>query len=53
MQRLKALREFFKPPNPLMTTLTLEITESESIKNIEWISPDHNEFRQAGALLVY
>ncbi|ETI59352.1 bifunctional diguanylate cyclase/phosphodiesterase [Marinomonas profundimaris] len=48
---LKALREFFKR-NQVNGRLTLEITESESIQDYEWISPIINEFREAGALLA-
>lgn len=48
---LKALREFFKR-NQVNGRLTLEITESESIQDYEWISPIINEFRAAGALLA-
>ncbi|MFQ3185847.1 EAL domain-containing protein [Marinomonas primoryensis] len=48
---LKALREFFKR-NHVNGRLTLEITESESIQDYEWISPIINEFREAGALLA-
>jgi len=48
---LKALRAFFKR-NQVNGRLTLEITESESIQDYEWISPIINEFREAGALLA-
>ena len=48
---LKALREFFER-NKVDGRLTLEITESESIQDYEWISPILNEFREAGALLA-
>ncbi|NLQ16448.1 EAL domain-containing protein [Marinomonas sp. M1K-6] len=48
---LKALRQFFKR-NQVNGRLTLEITESESIQDYEWISPIIDEFRAAGALLA-
>lgn len=48
---LKALRQFFKR-NQVNGRLTLEITESESIQDYEWISPIIDEFREAGALLA-
>ena len=48
---LKALRQFFAR-NKVNGRLTLEITESESIQDYDWISPIINEFREAGALLA-
>ena len=48
---LKALRHFFQRNN-VEGRLTLEITESESIQDYDWISPIINEFRNAGALLA-
>ncbi|REG84976.1 bifunctional diguanylate cyclase/phosphodiesterase [Marinomonas pollencensis] len=48
---LAVLRDFFRR-NQVLGRLTLEITESESIQDYEWINPILREFRQAGALLA-
>ncbi|MEO9655994.1 EAL domain-containing protein [Marinomonas sp.] len=48
---LKALRHFFRNEQ-FKGRVTLEITESESIQDYDWISPLITEFRQAGALLA-
>lgn len=48
---LRALRHFFRS-NDVRGRITLEITESESIQDYDWISPLISEFRQAGALLA-
>lgn len=48
---LKALRQFFRE-NDVAGRLILEITESESIKDYQWITSIVSEFREAGALLA-
>jgi len=48
---LKALRQFFRE-NDVAGRLTLEITESESIQDYQWITSIVSEFREAGALLA-
>ena len=48
---LKALRQFFRE-NDVKGRLILEITESESIKDYQWITSIVSEFREAGALLA-
>ncbi|MGO3407300.1 EAL domain-containing protein [Marinomonas sp.] len=48
---LDTLKSFFQR-NQVAGRLTLEITESESIQDYEWINPILAEFRQAGALLA-
>ena len=48
---LKALRQFFRE-NDVAGRLILEITESESIQDYQWITSIVSEFREAGALLA-
>ncbi|EAQ67809.1 GGDEF family protein [Marinomonas sp. MED121] len=48
---LKALRQFFRE-NDVKGRLILEITESESIHDYQWITSIVSEFREAGALLA-
>ena len=48
---LKALRQFFRE-NDVRGRLILEITESESIQDYQWITSIVSEFREAGALLA-
>ncbi|GAB3480074.1 bifunctional diguanylate cyclase/phosphodiesterase [Marinomonas epiphytica] len=48
---MRVLRKFFRY-NQVKDRLTLEITETESIQDYEWISPILQEFRDAGALLA-
>jgi len=48
---LKALRQFFRE-NDVKGRIILEITESESIQDYQWISSIVSEFREAGALLA-
>ena len=45
------MRHFFRDEQ-FKGRVTLEITESESIQDYDWISPLITEFRQAGALLA-
>lgn len=48
---LLALRQVFKR-NQFNGRITLEITESESIQDYQWLSPILQEFRKAGARLA-